>query len=282
MKHAHQQGILGVVVQFLQCEFTFRNFRKQTGGILCNNPVFEYMVEAGIACTEITVHAEIGHDFTEEIPAQVFPLGGAFGQVELVRQIAFCKLRQSVIDLNQVTAHGDAVVVPAGEAFDVVVFLVGTHVEQRLETVTGHIVLDGFFFAEQNKSGIFQVQFSGFPFFLGKTGMKQYFFIRELQPRVVRLDDCQNITAILESITVQVFHCQPLHNPFFKEMRILSFKERQQQFRLVGHINVCISITVPIFPLVAVNVLAARYVQIQDDLPLNGQYLRCEVGTGQE
>ena len=240
------------------------------------------MIEAGITCTEITVYAKVGHNFTEEVPAQVFPLGSPFWQVELVRQVAFRKLRQSVIDLDQVTAHGDAIVVPTGETLDVIVFLVGTHVKQRLEAVTGHILFNGFFLAKQNECSILQLQFSGFPFFLGQTGMKQYIFICQLQPGMVRLDDCQDITAILESITVQIFQCQFFYNPFFKKMRILSFKERKQQFRLVGHINVCISIAVPVFPLVAVNVLSARNVQIQDHLPLNGQYLRCEVGTGQE
>lgn len=59
MEHAHQQRILSVVAQFLQCEFAFGYLRKQAGGVLRDYPVFEYMIEAGITCTEITVYANV-------------------------------------------------------------------------------------------------------------------------------------------------------------------------------------------------------------------------------
>ena len=92
-----------------------------------------------------------------------------------------------------------------------------------------HILFNGFFLAKQNECGILQLQFSGFPFFLGQTGMKQYIFISQLQPGMVRLDDCQDIAAILESITVQIFQCQFFYNPFFTKIGFFRSKSESSK-----------------------------------------------------
>ena len=65
-------------------------------------------------------------------------------------------------------------------------------------------------------------------------------------------------------------------------MWILSFEKRQQQFRLVCHINICVTVSIPITVFVAIYIFAARHIQIDDSLALHFHDLRREIGTGQE
>ena len=85
MEHTYQQRILGIVAQLLYGQLTLRNFRQQTRGILRYHTILKHMEETNKARTEISMHAEVADNLTEQVPAQVLALYRVIGQKEPVR-----------------------------------------------------------------------------------------------------------------------------------------------------------------------------------------------------
>ena len=85
MEHTNQQRILRVVAQLLYGQLTLWNLRQQARGVLRHHTIFKYMEETGKARTEISMHAEVADNLTEQVPAQVLALYRVIGQKEPVR-----------------------------------------------------------------------------------------------------------------------------------------------------------------------------------------------------
>ena len=112
--------------------------------------------------------------------------------------------------------------------------------------------------------------------------MNQYLFIAQLEPCVFGFLYSKDVSAELECIMVEMHHCQIFCYPFLKQVRILSLKNGQHQFGLVGYVNVGISISVPIPVFITIYILAAWNIKIDNGFTADCNYLWRKIWTWQK
>ena len=152
--------------------------------------------------------------------------------------------------------------------------------KHRLKTITGYKISNRIVSTEQNQGCIFQFQFTSGNISLRQSGMNQYIFIGQLQPSMFGLCYSKYISAELKRIVIEMSHCQIFDYTLLKQMWILSFKNSQHQFGLVGYVNIGISVSIPISVFITIYILTARNVKINNRFPFNFDYLWRKIWTG--